>query len=192
MSPSRTVTQILADLSDGDRSAVDELIPLVYEELRRLAAQRLRRSRPNHTLQATALVNEAYLKLVEQREVRWQNRAHFLAVAATVMRRLLKDYARGREAEKRLGQRQRVPFEDALRVVSEQGLDPYSLDEALTALEALDARQYRVVELRFFSDMSVEEVAEVLGLSPTQVKRDTRSAKAFLRHHMGREGGDDA
>lgn len=184
MPSSRSVTQILADLGAGDRAAVDELVPLVYDELRKLAAQRLRRQRPHHTLQATALVNEAYMKLVEQRDVRWQNRAHFFGVAAVLMRRILKDYARSREADKREGQWQRVPLDDVLRLAGEQGLDLLALDSALTALATLDERQSRIVELRFFGGLSVEEAAEVLDVSPTTIKREWQTAKAFLRHHM--------
>lgn len=184
MPSSRSVTQILADLGAGDRAAVDELVPLVYDELRKLAAQRLRRQRPHHTLQATALVNEAYMKLVEQRDVRWQNRAHFFGVAAMLMRRILKDYARSREADKREGQWQRVPLDDVLRLAGEQGLDLLALDSALTALATLDERQSRIVELRFFGGLSVEEAAEVLDVSPTTIKREWQTAKAFLRHHM--------
>lgn len=184
MPSSRSVTQILADLDAGDRAAVDELVPLVYDELRKLAAQRLRRQRPHHTLQATALVNEAYMKLVEQRDVRWQNRAHFFGVAAVLMRRILKDYARSREADKREGQWQRVPLDDVLRLAGEQGLDLLALDSALTALATLDERQSRIVELRFFGGLSVEEAAEVLDVSPTTIKREWQTAKAFLRRHM--------
>lgn len=184
MPSSRSVTQILADLGAGDRAAVDELVPLVYDELRKLAAQRLRRQRPHHTLQATALVNEAYMKLVEQRDVRWQNRAHFFGVAAVLMRRILKDYARSREADKREGQWQRVPLDDVLRLAGEQGLNLLALDSALTALATLDERQSRIVELRFFGGLSVEEAAEVLDVSPTTIKREWQTAKAFLRHHM--------
>jgi RNA polymerase sigma factor (TIGR02999 family) len=182
--PSEEITQLLTEYGAGNREAVDRLLPLVYPELRRIAARYLRAERPEHTLQPTALVHEAYLKLVDQRDVTWQNRVHFYGVAAQLMRRLLVDYARAHGASKRGGDQVRVPLEEALVVPQEQALDLVRLDEALERLAELDAQQSRVVELRYFGGLSIEETAEVLGVSPATVKRNWAMAKAWLHHEL--------
>ena len=185
----RDITQMLIDWSNGDRAALDRLIPVVYAELRRQAARHLRRERAGHSLQTTSLIHEAYLRLVDQREVRWQNRAHFFAVAARLMRRILVDHARRRRRAKRGGSAARLPLEEALVIAAEKSdVDLLALDEALERLAAIDPRQSRIVELRFFSGLSIEETAEVLGVSPATVKNDWNVAKAWLRREMG--GGE--
>lgn len=174
------VTRLLIRLTDGDDGALGELLPLVYAELRRLAASYLRRERPDHTLQPTALVHEAYLRLVDQTQARWQNRAHFLGVAAQMMRRILVDHARGHRAEKRGGDFQILSLDENIDVSGERAADLVALDEALKRLAELDPQKSRVVELRFFGGLSVEETAEVLGVSAPTVKRQWRMAKAWL------------
>jgi RNA polymerase sigma-70 factor (ECF subfamily) len=175
------VTGLLSDWSRGDQAALERLTPLVYDELHRLAHRYMSRERPDHTLQTTALVNEAYLRLVGQTEVRWQNRAHFFAVAAQVMRHILVDYARQRHYAKRGGAAARKVSLDEAAIVSEQRAAEFvALDEALKALEAIDPRKSRVVELRFFGGLNFEEIAEVLKVSAITVRRDWRSAKAWL------------
>jgi RNA polymerase sigma factor (TIGR02999 family) len=181
---SHSVTQLLLDWNRGDREALDKLIPIVYAELRLRAARYLRRERPGHTLQTTALIHEAYLRLVEQREVRWQNRAHFFAISAQLMRRILVDHARGRDAAKRGGADLRVTLDDDLAAAAARDINILSLDEALTRLEKIDGRQSQVVELRYFSGLSIEETAEVLDVSPATVKLDWSMAKAWLRREM--------
>jgi RNA polymerase sigma factor (TIGR02999 family) len=185
------VTLLLDELSAGRREALDELLPLVYHDLRRLAARALRRERRGHTLQATALAHEAYLRLVDQRAARWQNRAHFLAVAAQAMRRILVDHARRQGRAKRGGDRERVPVEDAALASEPRAVDLLALDEALGRLAALDARQARIVELRFFGGLSVEETAEVLGTSPGTVARDWTHAKAWLHDALSQGTSPD-
>jgi RNA polymerase sigma factor (TIGR02999 family) len=186
---SRDITQMLIDWSNGDRAALDRLIPVVYAELRRQAARHLRRERAGHSLQTTSLIHEAYLRLVDQREVRWQNRAHFFAVASQLMHRILVDHARRRHRAKRGGSAARLPLEEALVIAAEKSdVDLLALDEALERLAAIDPRQSRIVELRFFSGLSIEETAEVLGVSPATVKNDWNVAKAWLRREMG--GGE--
>ena len=185
MTPSPSnVTEMLHDWSDGDREALDKLVPIVYEELRRQAARYLRRERPGHTLQTTALIHEAYIRLIDQKNVRWQNRAHFYAIAAQLMRRILVDHARSRQAAKRGGSDIKLPLEEAMIASKGREVDLVALDEALERLAAIDPQQCRVVELRFFSGMSVEETAEVLGVSPRTVKRDWNVAKAWLRREI--------
>ena len=185
MEPSaENVTQLLLDWSRGDEQALDNLLPVVYEHLRRQAARYLRRERQGHTLQTTALIHEVYLRLVDQGRVQWQNRAHFFAIAAQLMRRILVDHARGHQAAKRGGLALKLPLEDAMVASGERDIDLVELDEALTRLAALDARQSRIVELRFFSGLSVEETAEVLGVSAGTVKNDWSMAKAWLRREM--------
>jgi len=174
------VTRLLIRLTDGNDGVLGELLPLVYAELRRVAAGYLRRERPGHTLQPTALVHEAYLRLVDQSQVRWQNRAHFLGVAAQMMRRILVDYARGQRAEKRGGDFQKLSLDENIDVSGERAADLVRLDEALERLAELDPQKSRVVELRFFGGLSVEETAEVLGVSAPTVKRQWRMAKAWL------------
>ena len=179
------ITQWLRAWSGGDPTALDELLPLVYDELRRQAARYLRHERQNHTLQTTALVHEAYLKLAEQKQTRWASRSQFFGIAAQMMRRILVDYARARHRDKRGGEAENAPLEDATLVVSGgQNVDLLDLDEALTRLAALDAEQARVVELRYFGGLSVEETAEATGRSLATVNRDWRSAKVWLKQEL--------
>jgi len=182
------VTQLLLAWNDGEQTALDKLIPLVYAELRRVAHRYMRRERLGHSLQTAALVNEAYLRLIDARNVRWQNRAHFFAISAQLMRRILLHSARSRKFVKRGGGAQKVSFDEGLVGSKEQGQDLVALDDALTALARIDARKSQVVELRFFGGLSVEETAEVLKVSPDTVLRDWRLAKAWLAREM-REGG---
>ena len=182
--PSHVVTRLLADLSAGKDQALDQLLPVVYSELRHQAARYLRRERQNHTLQPTALVNEAFLKLVEQRNVHWQNRAHFFGVAAQAMRRILIDHARSQRRIKRGGANPRVTLDEAVIAAESRSVDLLALDEALTRLAGLDARQARVVELRFFGGLSVEETAEVMKVSPATIKREWSMAKAWLHAEL--------
>ena len=186
------VTQLLADLQDGRPDAASQLIPLVYDELHRLARGQMRHERADHTLQATALVHEAYLRLVNQPQRTWQNRAHFIAVAAQVMRRILVDYARARRTSKRGSAPQRVPLEEPLLFTEEQSDDLVSLDEALERLAQFDHRQSRVVELRFFGGLTAEETAEVLGISSKTVKRDWTVARAWLHREVRKARADDS
>jgi RNA polymerase sigma factor (TIGR02999 family) len=159
-------------------------MPFVYDELRRLARQYLQRERSDHTLQATGLVHEAYLRLVDQSSLSWQNRAHFFAVAAKVMRRVLVDHARSHRAEKRGGDREKLEFDEALLPSGERAVDLIALDEALRELERLDARQSQIVELRFFGGLTNEEIGEALDISPRTIKREWRLAKAWLRREI--------
>jgi RNA polymerase sigma factor (TIGR02999 family) len=168
------------------------MMPLIYDELRRQAQRYLQRERPDHTLQATALVHEAYLRLVDQKKVQWQNRAHFFGVAAQVMRRLLVDHARQQHAAKRGGVVPKLALDEALQVADARAADVVALDEALTALAALDPQHSRLVELRFFGGLTIEETAEVLGVSPATVKRDWSMAKAWLYRELRTGGLDDA
>jgi len=176
----KSVTQLLTAWGGGDQAALDLLVPLVYEELRRIARGRLGRERAGHTLQTTALVNEAYLRLVDQKQTRWQNRAHFFAISATLMRRILVDYARRRQYEKRGGGALQVTLAEAESVADESAPDLVALDEALKNLAEIDPRRSQVVELRFFGGLSIEEAAEVLKVSPATIERDWTIAKAWL------------
>jgi RNA polymerase sigma factor (TIGR02999 family) len=178
------VTRLLADWSKGDHRALEELTPLVYAELRRLASRFLRRERPDHTLQSTALVHEAFLRLVDQRSVQWQNRAHFFGVAAQLIRRILVDYARSRQTAKRGADAIKLSLDEALGVTERRDLDLVALDDALNNLARLDPQQSRIVELRFFTGLSIEETAEVLGVSPATVKREWVTAKALLYREL--------
>jgi RNA polymerase sigma-70 factor, ECF subfamily len=180
------VTRLLAAWSDGDVSALDRLIPLVERELHQLAHRYLSRERPGHTLQTTALVNEAYLRLVNQRRARWQNRAHFFAIAAQVMRRILVNHARDRAAAKRGGGARNVSLGDVAVLSDERAEELVALDEALDGLAKLDERKAKVVELRYFGGLSVEETAEVLGVHPNTVTREWGQAKAFLHRELQR------
>ena len=177
---SSDVTQLLLDHSRGNGEALDRLLPLVYDELRSLANRSLRRERPGHTLQPTALAHECYLRLVDQRLVQWQNRAHFFAVAATAIRRILVDHARSRGAARRGGGRQRVEFDEGALVSEEIDLDFVALDEALEELAEMDPRKSRVVELRFFGGLGIEDVSEVLDISHATVEREWKLARAWL------------
>ena len=182
---SQQITQLLNQWSNGDAEVLGDLMPLVYVELRRQASRYLRRERSNHTLQPTALINEAYLKLIDQREVKWQNRAHFFAIAAQAMRRILVDYARERKREKRGGAAENLPLDEALTIVSqEKSVDLVALDEALNNLAKFDERQAKVVELRYFSGLSIDETAEVLNVSNVTIRRDWNMAKAWLHQEI--------
>ena len=184
------VTHLLQAWSAGNRDALDELMPVVYAELHRLASARLRGERTDHTLQATALVNEAYMRLVDQTRVRWQNRAHFFGTAAGLMRRILIDHARERRAAKRGGGATRVELDEALGVAEARDIDVLALDTALQRLERLDTRQCRLVVLRFFGGLTIDEVAEVSELSPATVKREWATAKLWLRRELDGERPD--
>ena len=183
------VTSFLAALQNAAPFASARLMPLVYDELHRLARHQMRNERPDHTLQATALVHEAYLRLVSQSDRTWQNRAHFIGVAAQVMRRILIDHARAHRATKREGMLQRVPLEEPLLFTEQQSEELLALNEALERLAQIDARQSRVVELRFFGGLTVEETAEALGMSSKTVKRDWNVARAWLHREVSKNSG---
>ena len=180
------VTELLQEWSAGKKTALDSLTPVVYDELRRLAAIYLHRERPGHTLQATAVVHEAYMRLVDQRAVQWQNRAHFFGIAAQMIRRILVDHARGVRAAKRGGGAVALSLDEALGVSEKRDLEVEALDDALHTLSQVDTQQARVVELRFFTGLSIEETAEVLGISESTVKRDWISAKAWLFRELSK------
>ena len=187
----KEITQLLVAWSDGDQSVLEELAPLVHSELHRLAHHYMSRERPGHTLQTSALVNEAYLRLIDWKNVRWQNRAHFFAVSAQLMRRILVDFARDRQYLKRGGGALRVSLGEVEAYNVERGADLVALDEALVALAEVDRRKGQVVEMRFFGGLSVKEVAEVLKVSEETVMRDWRLAKVWLlRELSGGSGGE--
>lgn len=177
---------LLKQISRGNQNAVAELVPLLYDELRRMASRYLQRERPGHTLQATALVHEAYLRLVDQKNVQWQNRSHFFGVAAQQMRRILVDYARAHDATKRGGPLPKKSLDNALAIAKGRTGNLMELDEALIRLALIDAQQVRIIELRFFAGLTVEETAEVLGISPATVKREWTTAKAWLAREIAR------
>ncbi len=185
--PSSPVTELLVRWRDGDREALEALMPLVYDELRRLAHHYLRQERSDHTLQSTALVHEAYLRLAGQNPPQWQNRAHFFGIAAHVMRQILVEYARGRGAAKRGGNACRLTLDEAVALPQQLDVDVVELDRALTGLAELDAQQSRIVELRFFAGLTIEDTSEVLGISPATVKRDWVTARAWLYRAMSGE-----
>lgn len=187
----KEVSGLLAEWSNGNSAARDELMPLVYDQLRRLAQKHMGREDNGHSLQATALVNEAYLRLVDQRKVRWENRAHFFALASRMMRRILVDYARKRRFAKRGGGARKVSLEDAMIVSKERAEDVVALDEALTRFAVIDPRKAHVVELRFFAGLTNEEIAEVLKVSPVTVRRDWNSAKAWLYRAIRQAGSNN-
>jgi RNA polymerase sigma-70 factor, ECF subfamily len=187
-----TVTRLLNDLNNGDAEAETKLIPLVYAELRRLAAHYIRRERPNHTLQATAPVHEAFLRLTERRNVSWHCKAHFLGVASQLMRRILIDHARGRLRAKRGAGVRKLSLEEELLLTDARSEELIAVDESLDRLAKLDPRQARIVELRFFGGLSVEETAEVVGISPKTVKRDWSLAKAWLCQELQVFDGNDS
>jgi len=182
------VTQLLIDWRNGDGEALQRIIPLVYDELRKIAGSYMRRERPDHTLQATALLNEAYLRLIDQTRVTWRSRAHFIGIAATMMRRVLMDHAREYRAVKRGSGGQKLALDEALGIPEKREVDLIALDDALRELEKMDPRQGQIVEMRFFGGLEVEEVAEVLGISPATVKRDWAVAKVWLRRQMSQRG----
>jgi RNA polymerase sigma-70 factor, ECF subfamily len=181
---SQHVTELLNSWSNGDQAARDQLMALVYEELHRLAHQYMKRERPGHTLQTSALVNEAFVKLVDQRNVHWQNRAHFFGIAAQLMRRILVDHARSRQAAKRGGSSRPLSLDNDSIMSNERSTEVIALDEALSALAKLDERKSRIVELRFFGGLSIDETAEVISASPGTVMRDWTLAKAWLRREI--------
>jgi RNA polymerase sigma-70 factor (ECF subfamily) len=184
MSDTHQVTALLAEWGKGNRQALEELTPVVYKELRQLAASYLRKERQGHTLQPTALVHEAYLRLVDQTSPSWQNRSHFFGVAARLMRQILVDHARRRKAGKRQGSRVKVSLDQALSIPHQRGRDLVVLDSGLNALEKVDARKCKAVELRYFGGLSMEEIAQVLDVSPITVRRDLRMAEAWLYKEM--------
>lgn len=178
------VTRLLNEWNEGDERALEQLMPLIHDELHRLAHQHMRRERPGHILQTSALMNEAYLRLVSQPQIRWENRAHFFGTAARLMRRILVDDARKRNSDKRGGSMIQVPLDEATSMVQEQAANVSALDEALKRLEAIDERQGQIVELRFFGGLSIEQTADVLKVSPGTVMRDWTFARAWLRNEM--------
>ena len=182
MSATHDVTQLLARWANGDEQALQDLTPIIYKELRLLAASQLRKERAGHTLQATALVHEAYLRLVDQKSPDWQSRTHFFGVAARLMRQILVDYARHRQARKRAGLT--VSLDEAVSFRQERSADLVALDLGLNALEKLDARKCRAIELRYFGGLSMEDIAQALNLSPVTVRRDLRMAEAWLHNEM--------
>jgi RNA polymerase sigma-70 factor, ECF subfamily len=178
------VTQLLVAWNDGDQAARDELMSVVYQELHRLAHQYMKRESPGHTLQTSALVNEAFLRLIDQTKVRWQNRAHFYGIAAQMMRRILVDYARSRGYAKRGGGAQQISFDEALIVSDDRSAEIVGVHEALERLSAIDPRKGQIVEFRFFTGLSIEETARILGVSPGTVMRDWTLAKAWLHREI--------
>ena len=190
--PAPDVTELLVAWCEGDQAALERLMPLVYPELHRLAHRYMRDERPNHLLQTTALVNEAYLRLIDVTRVRWQNRAHFLAVSARMMRRILVNAAKARDARKRGGTASHVAFDEEAVAAPERAVDVVALDDALTALAAIESRKAQVVELRFFGGLSVEETAHVLQVSAETVMRDWKVAKTWLLRDLRSRGGGQA
>lgn len=180
------ITQLLVSWSQGDQAAAEKLMPLVYQELRRLAKGYLRRERPNHTLQPTALVHEAYLRLIDQQSVSWQNRAQFFGMAATLMRRILIDHARARRAAKRQGKEYALSLSQADRFSRQPDVNLLALDDALKDLAAIKPQHSRIVELRFFGGLTIEETAAVLGISHATVEREWSFARAWLRREVDR------
>lgn len=178
------ITQLLQEYQSGNKNALDVMFPLVYDELRKLAASRLRSERPEHTLQATALVHEAYLRLIEQREQTWHNRAHFFGLAAEMMRRILVNHAVSRNADKRFGNQTRLALDEMLDFTQDKDINLILLDEALTKLAEFDPKQAKLVELKFFGGLTNEEIAEVLGVSDSTIKREWRIAKAWLHDEL--------
>src|SRR5262245_59783931 len=184
----KEVTQLLIAWSNGEEEALEKLVPLIYDELRRIARRYMKREPAGHTLQTTALVNEAYLRLIEQKGMKWQNRAHFFAISAQLMRRILVSMARARQAnQRRGGEARQVSLDGALVISGERAAEVVALDEAMNELAALDPRRSRVVELRYFGGLSVEETAEVLNISPETVMRDWKRAKAWLYTELNRK-----
>ena len=191
-SGSQEVTQLLVDWGNGDQAALERLLPLVNNELRKLAKRYMRRENPGHSLETSALVNEAYLRLIDQHHVQWQNRAHFFGIAAQLMRRILIDHARKAQYQKRGGGAHSVTLDETVAVTEGRAAELLALDEALDKLTAMDARKGRIIELRFFGGLTEEETAEVIGISLTTVQRDLRLAKAWLRRRLMDETNDEA
>ncbi len=180
------ITQLLLAWGDGDKQALDRLMPFVYEELRRLAKNYMRNQRSDHTLQTTALVNEAYLRLIDSSQVRWQNRTHFFAISAQLMRRVLVDFARKKKAIKRGGEEQKITFDEALPVSSQKESELIALDEALNELAKMNERQSQIVEMRYFGGMNEKEIAEALNISARTVRRDWSVARAWLYRELNK------
>jgi RNA polymerase sigma factor (TIGR02999 family) len=193
MPSSHEITQLLRAWSEGDQAALEQLVPLIHRELRRLAKGYMRKERPGHILQTTALINEAYLRLIDWKDVRWQNRAHFFGVAAQLMRRILVDFARAHHRATRGGAMRQVSLDEAAAVSVERAAEFIELDEALDRLAVIDPRRSRMVELRFFGGLSEEETAEALKVSPRTVRREWSLARAWLRRELrrGKPGGED-
>ena len=191
-SSTNEVTQLLVDWTSGNKAALDQLMPLVYKELRRLASGYLRKERRDHTLNSVALVNEAYLRLVDYSNLRWQDRAQFFGLAAQLMRRILIDHARKHHYAKRGGGARRVALDEAALLSEERASDLVALDDALTSLAEMDPRKSQVVELRFFGGLNIEETAEVLNISSMTVQREWRWAKAYLHREIGKGSSDGA
>ena len=185
MKPGGDITERLSAYNGGNRDALDELFPLIYDELKRVATNKLKSERSGHTLQPTALVREAYMRLIEQKSVDWQNRIQFFGLAAEMMRRILTNYALSRNAEKRGGQHIKIELDEALIFATGRGVDLIALDEALTDLAKIDAKQAQIVELRFYTGLKVEEIAGLLEISESTVKREWRMAKAWLYDRLG-------
>ncbi|MGH9847617.1 MAG: sigma-70 family RNA polymerase sigma factor [Blastocatellia bacterium] len=184
MTPQASITQLLIRWRNGDQSALDELAPQVYDELRRLARYYLRQERPDLTLQSADLVHEAYLRLVDEKEIDWQDRAHFFGIASVRMRHILVEHARSRQAAKRGGGEYRLSLSEADRLAEKRDVNLLALDDALQRLEALDTQKSRIVELRYFGGLTIEETAEAIGISPATVKRDWSMARAWLRSEI--------
>jgi len=182
------VTQLLINWSNGDKAALEKLAPLVHSELRRLARRYLGRENPGHTLQTSALINEAYIRLIDQKSVQWQNRAHFFAVAAQVMRHILVDHARAHLYAKRGGGARKVELDEAEAITGQRAAELVALDDALSTLATLDLRKSQIIELRFFGGLTIEETAEAMNISPKTVTREWRSAKAWLHQQMSKTG----
>ncbi len=183
----RTITLLLSEWKQGDKDAINKLMDYVYEDLKQRASVYMQNERPDHTLQTTGLVHEAFIKLVDKNEIEWTDRNHFLAIASKVMRRIIVDYARRRKRDKRGGKHENLPLEEA-RYASQKGIsqvDLIALDEALHKLATFDERQAKIVELKYFGDMTLDEIAEILDVSKTTVKRDWNIAKAWLRRQLG-------
>jgi len=186
MTQTHELTQLLIDWSNGDRAALDKLMPLIDAELRRLAHRYMNRERAGHTLQTTALVNEAFLRLVNRQNLQWQNRAHFFGIAAQLMRTILVDHARSHASAKRGGGARKLELDEAMVVSQQKASEVIALDDALKQLALLDPQQSRIVELRFFGGLTVEEAAEVLQISPATIKREWSTAKAWLYHELAK------
>ena len=186
-SSTHDVTELLIEWSNGDKAALDKLMPLIHEELRRLAHHYMSHERPGHTLQTTALINEAYLRLVNRKAVHWQNRAHFFAIAATLMRSLLVDHARSHAYAKRGGDARKITIDEAMIVSQERAAEVVALDDVLKQLAIFDPQQSRIVELRFFGGLTIDETAEVLGLSAATIKREWSTARAWLYRELNKK-----
>ncbi len=185
MTAKSDITGLLSEYNNGNRSALDELFPLIYDELKRVAANKLKNERADHTLQPTALVHEAYLRLIQQESVDWKSRVQFFGLAAEMMRRILTNYAVSRNADKRGGQHVKIELDEAMIFATGRGVDLIALDESLNELAKIDSQQAQIVELRFYTGLKVDEIADLLGISESTVKREWRMAKAWLYDRLG-------